>query len=539
MNAQLSSTVQYKNNGRAAFAVAVFLSLWSCTDVSARTITVTNTFDSGKGSFRDALLLANESGDTSVIEFCLKKKDPGYDACTHSWCIKPCSALPVITVPLTIDGYTQRGALTNSNQADQPDNACIKIELCGPGLNSSDPLDDLRGLLFGPGSDGSQVKGLAIGDFPVGVEIQSNNSCVRGCFLGVGVDGTTPKHNTISVLVACGADGTCIGTEKPCDRNVIGGLGYKRIAGSSPKYPCPVHEESGAVTILGSTNTTVQQTTVGLTAQGDTPIATPPTLPTPPVMGIALVETTGTTIGTPAPDPVPVQQPAPPVPSPVPATVVIPTFTVAAFPTNVGVEGTTSFAVFSSVQSGTDILGNSMQVQTPLSAFSFAGVFGRSATGKAAVVDESQNTILITDSLFSGASESGILIGRAGEQPMANVKIVRTRIGTDRTGMVPVPNGKHGIHIANAVNATVNETLVHFNGEHGVFLEQSVRTNINNSSLSFNGKDGINLNAASAKSDDQPKPLTIVGAQANDCTCVCSDTCCCFKLDGNGVRICC
>lgn len=539
MKALFPTKVQNKNSTIASLTMALLVSTCLSLELVARTITVTNTCDNGQGSLREAINLANESDEQSYINFHLEKKDSGYDTCTRSWCIKPSSPLPTIAVPLTIDGYTQCGALANTNQADQPDNACIKIALCGPGLNSSDPLDDERGLLFGAGSNGSEVKGLAIGDFPVGVEIQSNNSYVKGCFLGVGVDGATPKHNTISVLIACQANGTCIGTAKPQDRNVIGGLGFKRS--SDPKYPCPKFEQSGAVTIFGS-NTSVQQTTVGLTSTGTTAIDTPPTVPTPPVAGVVAVQTSGTTIGTPTPSPTPTPQPV--QPSPVVATTPPATVTIAAFPTNVVVaQPTTTLPnaiapVVTTTQVGTTISGN--QASSALSSLINVNVIGVLNELSSADAIEQKVSCLITDSLISGASQSGIVISGLQDYPLNNVSIVRNRVGTDKTGMKPLPNGQHGIHIVYAAGTAINDSLIHYNGEHGVFLEQSLRTNISNSSVSYNGKDGINVsNATSGKDGQQGQALMIVGAQANECTCTCTDTCCCFKLDSNGIRVCC
>jgi parallel beta-helix repeat protein len=499
--------------------------------LSARHITVTNTADSGKGSLRDALLLANESGDSSRIDFCISKKDHGYNRCTHSWCIKVNSDLPVITVPLVIDGYSQKGALTNSNQANQPDNAQIKIGLCGPGLHDSDPLDDQRGLIFGPGSDGSQLKGLSITNFPVGVEIQSNNSCVKGCFLGVDVDGVTHKPNTISVLVACGADGTCIGTDTPADRNVIGGLGYKRIEGSSPKYPCPVHEMSGAVTILGS-HTTVQQATVGLTAEGTAPLQTPPTAPTPPVAGIADIQTTNTVIGTPTP-------PTPPVdPSPAPATVPIATVAIAAFPTNVVSQSPSSTMVFNTLQGTTN---TGLPVDFPSGGASSVLIF-KSVLGPTENVMRNREVFpfIMTGCLISGQKGgSGIQIGRPQDEPIENVLIINCRIGTDITGTQPIPNDKHGIHIANAEDTLIHDALINHNGENGIHLEGSLRTIIADSTLSSNGKNGLRFKPTPAATSSSSKVI-IIGPQANECICVCEDdNCCCYKIDSNGNKVCC
>src|SRR5436189_4942367 len=85
--------------------VAALLSLKIAT---AATFTVTNTLDSGAGSLRAAITSANATGGgTNIIQFNI----PG----TNVQTITPASALPAITRPVIIDGYTQPGASPNTN----------------------------------------------------------------------------------------------------------------------------------------------------------------------------------------------------------------------------------------------------------------------------------------------------------------------------------------------------------------------------------------------------------------------------------------
>ncbi|MEE4311930.1 MAG: right-handed parallel beta-helix repeat-containing protein [candidate division KSB1 bacterium] len=70
--------------------------------------TVTNTLDSGAGSFREALDQANTSTGPDSILFNIPTSDPGYDALTGVWTIKPLSPLPIITDgALHINGSSQ------------------------------------------------------------------------------------------------------------------------------------------------------------------------------------------------------------------------------------------------------------------------------------------------------------------------------------------------------------------------------------------------------------------------------------------------
>ena len=70
------------------------------------TLLVTNTNDGGAGSLRQAILYANEIAGLDTIHFNIPGSGP------HT--IQPNSALPLITDPVFIDGYTQPGASTNT-----------------------------------------------------------------------------------------------------------------------------------------------------------------------------------------------------------------------------------------------------------------------------------------------------------------------------------------------------------------------------------------------------------------------------------------
>ena len=83
------------------------------------TFTVTNTGDSGAGSLRQAILDADASPGGDLIAFAI----PGSGVQT----IAVATALPAITEPVAVDGYTQPGAVPNSNPYFT--NAVLRIEL--------------------------------------------------------------------------------------------------------------------------------------------------------------------------------------------------------------------------------------------------------------------------------------------------------------------------------------------------------------------------------------------------------------------------
>src|SRR5205807_1996407 len=88
--------------------------------------------------------------------------------------ISPASALPTITDPVTIDGYTQPGA--SMNTLANSDNAVLLIELNGASAGTSS-----IGLLFFAAN--CVVKGLVINRFSrEGIDLQSGatNTTIQG-----------------------------------------------------------------------------------------------------------------------------------------------------------------------------------------------------------------------------------------------------------------------------------------------------------------------------------------------------------------------
>ncbi|HKG54011.1 MAG TPA: choice-of-anchor Q domain-containing protein, partial [Anaerolineales bacterium] len=120
---------------------------------------VTNTNDSGDGSLRQAILDANATPNSSNGPDEIHFNIPSESVNT----ISPASALPTITEPVVIDGYTQSGA--SANTLATGDNANIQVELDGASC-----LSCSQALLISSG--GSTIKGLAIyGNFNNGIEI--------------------------------------------------------------------------------------------------------------------------------------------------------------------------------------------------------------------------------------------------------------------------------------------------------------------------------------------------------------------------------
>jgi CSLREA domain-containing protein len=143
---------------------------------------VTTTSDNGPGSFRQALICANARAGQDTISFNI----PGSGAHT----IASASALPVVTDPVIIDGYTQPGSTPNNNPLGQPSNAVLKVELNG--VNAGLAVD---GIVIVSG--GSTVRGLVINRFGGnGIVLRTAGSnVIEGNFIGADVSGATSLGN--------------------------------------------------------------------------------------------------------------------------------------------------------------------------------------------------------------------------------------------------------------------------------------------------------------------------------------------------------
>jgi hypothetical protein len=180
---------------------------------------VTNTADSGVGSLRQAIIHADTMGSAGDhIVFDIPTTDLGYNPTTGAFTIRPQSALPLVSTPVSIDGYTQPGAAVNTATAF--DNAQLKIVLDGIKLSSSE-----NGLLIPAG--GTTVRGLVIENFPgYGVYLgNAGNDTVAGDFIGTDVSGKAAGGNAGGGVYAINAGFNTIGGPALGDRNIISSNG--------------------------------------------------------------------------------------------------------------------------------------------------------------------------------------------------------------------------------------------------------------------------------------------------------------------------
>lgn len=208
---------------------------------AATTFVVTNTSDSGAGSLRQAILDANANSGTDTITFNIP--GPG----VHT--IQPLSALPAITAPLIINGYSQPA----SAPAAAVTPATLLIELDG----------QLAGNSFGLtiSSSGSTIKGLVINRFSYeGIFLSgpnAKNNRIEGNHIGTNAAGTAGLGNNRSgVAIGDGASNNTIGGTTPAARNVISG-----------------NNERGIVIYNNSKNNRIQGNYIGANASGTAAIA--------------------------------------------------------------------------------------------------------------------------------------------------------------------------------------------------------------------------------------------------------------------------
>lgn len=248
-------------------------------------IEVTNATGGGAaGSLGAALIRASGIAGAQTISFNIPGAGPHV--------ITPvASGYPVVTSPVTIDGFSQPGATRNTSATAS--NSVLKIQISGAGS------DEAQALNFLNGAAGSVVRGISFTGWSSrdAVLAQVPVSIV-GCFVGPNADGTAPSvANDYGIRALLGA-GVTIGGTTPADRNVISGnrvgvvlrdpngatvrgnlVGTKPsgVAAMANEYGIIVDGDVTSATIGGTTTTArnvISGNTTGLVLQATTGAAT-------------------------------------------------------------------------------------------------------------------------------------------------------------------------------------------------------------------------------------------------------------------------
>jgi hypothetical protein len=176
---------------------------------NAATYTVTNTNDSGAGSLRQAILDANANPGLDTITFAI-------GATGSQQTIQPISALPTITGPVTIDGWSQGGSGYTGSPLIEINGASAGAQAVGLTLTGGSSV--VRGLV---------VNGFVTGSFAGGIRLQTGgDNWIYGNYIGVNFAGDTRVPNYRGIWIDNGSSNNRIGTNADgvndtAERNVI------------------------------------------------------------------------------------------------------------------------------------------------------------------------------------------------------------------------------------------------------------------------------------------------------------------------------
>jgi len=194
------------------------------------TTNVTTTADSGPGSFRQALLDANDAPGENLVVFNIA--GPGPHVITLE------SPLPEITSPVIINGWSQPGF------AGLP-----LVTVTGSGLTNA-----VDGLVLHAGN--STVRGLVLNGFATGIKVLgSGNNVIQGNFIGTDASGNGAAPNS--------GDGIYVTS----GRNLIGG-----VTNWSPNIIGANGASGIHVSGVGATNNSIRGNYIGVGADFTSPI---------------------------------------------------------------------------------------------------------------------------------------------------------------------------------------------------------------------------------------------------------------------------
>jgi parallel beta-helix repeat protein len=179
---------------------AGLIALGATAPAHAATFAVNNTNNAGAGSLRAAITAANGTAAPDTIEFAI----PGNGVHT----ITPVVALPQISQPVSIEGYTQPG----SSAAALGVPAVPTIVING--------VNVVRGLDIT--GNGVEVRGLVIRDTQGdGIVVSGSNNVIAGNYLGLNAAGVVGNPNAFHGVHVSAGTNNRVGGPAVEDRNVI------------------------------------------------------------------------------------------------------------------------------------------------------------------------------------------------------------------------------------------------------------------------------------------------------------------------------
>lgn len=253
---------------------------------AATTIVVNSTADTtandGECTLREAIVAANTdtasgvaigecaagSGSDTIVFSITEPADftvlDRNSVLQNGYTISPTSPLPYFTSPVTVDGYSQPGALSNNAVSPLPLNGTLLIEVDGTnaGISSS-------GIEFDTGSSNSSIRGLIVNNFAnIGISVSGvDNVTVAGNYVGTDNTGLIAQGNGnpsggSPVGVSIGLSGSS--NDSTTTNNILGGL--------SPADRNLISGNHGGGAGITGINTTVQGNYFGIASDGLAPL---------------------------------------------------------------------------------------------------------------------------------------------------------------------------------------------------------------------------------------------------------------------------
>jgi Right handed beta helix region len=177
------------------------------------THTVTNTNDSGAGSLRDAITQSNTNGVPTTITFNMG------NACPYT--ISPITALPAMTAPITIDGYSPVGATPNDLTVGNDASLCVILDGTAHGL-----MDGLVVSSAATDETSVTIDGIAFSGFSHGAITLSGGSghTIWGSRVGGAVGSVSLDPVANGIIIGPGVHDVIIGgdTSNPALMNILG-----------------------------------------------------------------------------------------------------------------------------------------------------------------------------------------------------------------------------------------------------------------------------------------------------------------------------
>lgn len=459
----------------------------------AADFTVTNTSDSGNGSLRNALTMANATPGTShQILFNIPVSDVNYNAVQGTWTIRPQSTMPYINKSnILIDGTSQTANQGNTN-TDGP-------EIVLDGTRTV----DFAFHIFN--ASGVIIKGFVICNFTYGIQITemtsnaSQNNVIKGNYIGTNYNASDTAGNYIGIEVLGNPQYNIIGGNTPADRNIVSGNNHIGIRIANANNNTVIGnfvgtDRTGTFALRNYDGISIEGTSknnfIGGSTVAERNLVSGNVAYGIPVFGAGCDHNiiTGNYIGT-----------------DITGTTAIPNTYGVLFDDGAKynilggrkpgqgnlISGNSGYGVF--------LYNNSTNSDTVT-----GNLIGTKANGTEALPNTSGIVIdgipmyhLVDSNLISGNIQQGIVIHATGTDH--NI-ITRNKIGTDISGQHPLPNGIDGIRIGegpknNTIGGPGKGNIIAFNGGNGVSVmtDGDYYNKISANSIHHNGGLGIDL----------------------------------------------